>query len=403
MRFITLLSFRYLFSKKSNNIINIISWISVLAISFTTAAFIIIVSVMNGFTSVVSNLYNSIEPDLKILLAQGKYFHPDSIVSVLSKKKDIVSISKTISNQALIKYRQKQLLITIRGVDSIFSKTTNVHSVLRKGKFYFKDKNTNYCVVGQGIASELNLNIENLFIPIIFYSPKRIKNIGTSTDIINEKSAYVSGIFSINDDFDYKYVFTDLHFAQELFDAEGLVSSIDISIHKSASRDKVQQELQSLLGNKFVVKNKDQLNEVLFKTLETEKLWTFIIMSFILLIATFSIISALTMLIIEKQKDIQTLYALGAHKRMIESIFMVQGFLITFGGAFVGLILGVIVCWIQIQFHMITFNENSILPYYPVEVNWEDLALVLLVLLVIGFIAALYPVRLFTKEVKWNR
>jgi len=190
---------------------------------------------------------------------------------------------------------------------------------------------------------------------------------------------------------------------QELFDAEGLLSSIDISIHKSASRDKIQQELQSLLGNKFVVKNKDQLNEVLFKTLETEKLWTFIIMSFILLIATFSIISALTMLIIEKQKDIQTLYALGAHKRMIESIFMVEGFLITFGGAFVGLLLGVIICWIQIQFHIITFNENSILPYYPVEVKWEDLALVLSVLLIIGFIAALYPVRLFTKEVKWNR
>ena len=403
MRLIRLLSFRYLFSKKSNNIINIISWISVLAISFTTAAFIIIVSVMNGFTSVVSNLYNSIEPDLKILPAQGKYFNPDSIFSILSKKQGIASISKTISNQALIKYRQNQILITVRGVDSVFGKTTNVQSVLRKGKFYFKDKNINYCVVGQGVATELNINIENQFIPILFYSPKRIKNTGTSTDIINEKSAYVSGIFSINDDFDYKFVFTDLHFAQELFDAEGLVSSIDISIHKSASRDKIQQELQSQLGNKFVVKNKDQLNEVLFKTLETEKLWTFIIMSFILLIATFSIISALTMLIIEKQKDIQTLYALGAHKRMIESIFMVEGFLITFGGAFVGLLLGVIICWIQIQFHIITFNENSILPYYPVEVKWEDLALVLSVLLIIGFIAALYPVRLFTKEVKWNK
>ena len=403
MRLIRLLSFRYLFSKKSNNIINIISWISVLAISFTTAAFIIIVSVMNGFTSVVSNLYNSIEPDLKILPVQGKYFNPDSIFSILLKKQGIASISKTISNQALIKYRQKQILITVRGVDSVFGKTTNVQSVLRKGKFYFKDKNINYCVVGQGVATELNINIENQFAPILFYSPKRIKNTGTSTDIINEKSAYVSGIFSINDDFDYKFVFTDLHFAQELFDAEGLVSSIDISIHKSASRDKIQQELQSLLGNKFVVKNKDQLNEVLFKTLETEKLWTFIIMSFILLIATFSIISALTMLIIEKQKDIQTLYALGAHKRMIESIFMVEGFLITFGGAFVGLLLGVIICWIQIQFHIITFNENSILPYYPVEVKWEDLALVLSVLLIIGFIAALYPVRLFTKDVKWNK
>lgn len=403
MRFIALLTIRYLFSKKSHHIINLISWISLLAISLTTAAFIIIISVMNGFTSVVGTLYNSVEPDLKILPTQGKYFKPDSLHPKLLVHPNIQYVSAAIRNQALIKYNQKQMLVTIRGVDSVFDKATQIRSVLQKGTFKLKENNTHYLITGQGIANELNIHIHNLFTPVILYSPKRIKNTGISTDLINEKAAYVAATFSINDDFDYKFVFCDLHFAQELFDAPGLISSLEIALKNPNLAEKTQKELQHILGNNFVVKNRQQLNEVLFKTLQTEKLWTLIILSFILLIATFSIISALTMLIIEKQKDIQILYALGAHKFMIESVFMAEGFLITFGGACVGLVLGIIVCLLQIHFHIITFNENSILPYYPVELQIQDIVMVLLILLIIGFFAAIYPVRLFTKEIKWKQ
>lgn len=403
MRLIWLLASRYLFSKKSNNIINLISWISLLAIAFTTAAFVIIISVMNGFTSVIGNLYNAAEPDLKVSLASGKYFSADSIIPKLASIKEIQNISKSIYNQALLKYRQKQMLVNIRGVDSAFAQTTQITTLLQKGKFILKDGKTYYLVLGQGIANELNVTITNMFSPLILYSPKRIRNTGTHTDVVNEKAAYVSGIFSINDDFDYKYVFCDLNFAQDLFDAEGLVTGLEIAVHLPKEMEQAQKKIQEMLGQKFLVKNRQQLNEVLFKTLQTEKLWTFFILSFILLIATFSIISALTMLIIEKQKDIQTLYAIGADKQTIEGIFMMEGFLITFGGAFVGLVLGIIVCWIQIQFHIITFNENSILPYYPVELQWQDILMVLVVLLVIGFLAAIYPVRFFTKEIRWTR
>lgn len=403
MKIVWLLSARYLFSKKSNNIINLISWISLLAITFTTAAFIIIISVMNGFTSVVGDLYNSVEPDLKIIPSSGKYFNADTVLNKLKSVKEIQYISKSISNQALIKHQQKQMLITVKGIDSIFEKVTQVNHIVQKGRFLLKDKQVNYIVAGQGIANDLDINITNQFSPVILYSPKRVKNTGVNTDLINEKAVYVSGIFSINDDFDYKYIFCDLKFAQNLFDAENLISALEIDVQENANVQTVQAELKKILGKNFIVKNRQELNEVLFKTLQTEKLWTFIILSFILLIATFSIISALTMLIIEKQKDIQTLYALGATKQMIESIFMAEGFLITFGGAFAGLVLGILVCWIQIQFHIITFNENSILPYYPVKLQWEDVIMVLMVLLIIGFFAAIYPVRFFTKEIKWNR
>lgn len=403
MRVSLLLAIRYLFSKKSNNIINVISWISLLAISFTTAAFIIVISVMNGFSSIVGDLYNSVEPDVKILLSKGKYFNADTVIPKIISHPNVLKISKVISNQALIKHQQKQILVSVRGVDENFSKVTDIQSVIQKGNFTLQENNFNYIVIGQGIANDLNINITNQFSPVILYSPKRIKNTGLSTDIINERVAYVSGIFSINDDFDYKYVFCSLKFAQGLFDTENLINSIEIAVKDKGQIDNTQRDLQNILGDNFVVKNRYQLNEVLFKTLQTEKLWTFIILSFILLIATFSIISALTMLIIEKQNDIQTLYALGFDKQHIENIFMIEGFLITFGGAFIGLIIGLIICWIQIQFHIISFNENSILPYYPVKVQTQDFFLVILVLLVIGFFAAIYPVRFFTKEIKWGK
>lgn len=403
MRIVFLLALRYLFSKKSNNVINLISWISLLAISFITAAFIIIISVMNGFTSVLGDLYNSVEPDLKISIVKGKFFKADTILHKITAHPNIAFVSKSITNQSLIKYKNKQVLINIKGVDSVYEKCTAIKSIIQKGKYNLKEENIHYVIIGQGIANELNISLSNAFVPLIFYSPKRIKNSGTNTDLINEKAAYVSGIFSINDDFDYKYIYCDLKFAQDLLDAELLVSNLEIKLKNENTIEQTQKELQDLLGTAFEVKNKQQLNEVLFKTLKTEKLWTFIILSFILLIATFSIISALTMLIIEKQKDIQTLYALGANKMSIESIFMLEGFLITFGGAFLGLVLGIIVCWMQIKFHLITFNENSILPYYPVELQWNDVVMVLVVLLIIGFFAAIYPVRVFTREIKWRQ
>lgn len=403
MKLVLLLAFRYLFSKKSNNIITLISWISLLAIAFTTAAFIIIISVMNGFSSVVANLYNSIEPDLKITPTTGKYFNADSLIPKIKSNRNIQYISKCISNQSLLKHESKQLLVSVKGVDSLFEKATSINTVIQKGKFLLNDKNISYCVVGQGILNELNISMNNPFIPLIFYSPKRIKNTGLPVDIINEKPAYISGTFTINDDFDYKYVFCDLKFAQELFDAENLISSLEISIKNKNELSLTQNELKAILGEQYNVKNRNELNEVLFKTLQTEKLWTFLILSFIILIATFSIISALTMLVIEKQQDIQTLYALGAHKKNIENIFMAEGFLITFGGAFIGLIIGIIICQIQIKFHIISFNENSILPYYPVELQYQDVGTVLIILLFIGFFAAIYPVRMFTKNIRWNK
>ena len=202
----------------------------------------------------------------------------------------------------------------------------------------------------------------------------------------------------MNDDFDFKYVIVDIGLARELLDCTNEVSSVEISLNEGADLKGVQAQLSSVLGDKFVIKNRYQLNDVLFKTLESEKLWTFIILAFILIIATFNIIGALTMLIIEKKKDIKTLYCMGADNTLISRIFMGEGFLITAIGAVIGLSLGLIICLLQMKFHFVEFDDQYVIPYYPVDLQLHDFVWIIGLIMLIGFFAALYPVRVFTRN-----
>jgi lipoprotein-releasing system permease protein len=217
-------------------------------------------------------------------------------------------------------------------------------------------------------------------------------------DAFNKLSISPAGIFSLNDDFDFKYVLIDLKAAQQLFDCPDAFSIIELSIENKDQLKSIQVQLQKKLGANYQIKNRYQLNDVLFKTLETEKLWTFLILAFILVIATFNIIGALTMLIIEKKKDIKTLYNLGADQKFIQNIFMQEGFLITSVGAISGLIIGLVVCLLQQHFHFVTFDEQFVIAYYPIKMQLNDFIWILGVVMGIGFLAAIYPVRIFTKN-----
>jgi lipoprotein-releasing system permease protein len=204
------------------------------------------------------------------------------------------------------------------------------------------------------------------------------------------------GIFSLNDEFDFQYVFVTLQTAKKLFDSPDKISALELSC-AAGQGEKVQERLQVLLGNDYVIKNRYQLNDALFKSLETEKLATFIILAFILVIATFNIIGALTMLIIEKRRDIKTLYSMGADLGLIRSIFMREGFLISGIGAIIGLLLGLTVCWLQIEFHLVKFGSEFVIPYYPIELQATDFAWIFSLIMGISFLAALYPIRIFTR------
>lgn len=400
MNFSFFIAKRYLISKKSNNAINIISWISIIAIAITTGALIVILSAMNGLTGAIADLYNSFEPDIKITAAKGKFFKADeSFMRSVKEIEGIEAVSRTFSDKALLKNNEKQTLVSVKGVDQNFSKVTKVDSSIIDGVYKISDT-TNYIVLGEGVANIVQVNIHELSSELSLLSPSKGKTSSINPeDNFNQVYVMPNGVFALNDEFDYQFVFIGLNTAKKLFGEPEKVSAVEIKCNSNMKE--VQEKLIQKLGTDFVIKNRYELNDVLFKTLETEKLATFIILAFILIIATFNIIGALTMLIIEKQKDIKTLFSLGADLSLIRNIFMREGFLITGVGALIGLVLGLLVCLIQIKFHLIEFGDG-VIPYWPIDLQLKDFVWIFSLIMLIGFFAALYPVRFFTKNEKLN-
>ncbi len=370
-----------------------------MAIAFTTAALVIILSAMNGLTDVVSNLYNTFEPDIKITAAKGKYF--DANVDLLKRIQAVEGVellSKTITDKALIKNNEQQVLVVVKGVDDSFDRVTGIKSAISEGIYALNDTNVNRMIVGKGIANQIQLNMSSFVNEVSLLSPSKgkISSINPQ-DHLNQVYCEPCGLFSLNDEFDFAYVFVNQKTANELFEANHLVNALELLCDKNKVEE-VQVKLQEVLGKSFVVKNRYQANDVLFKSLETEKLATFFILAFILVIATFNMIGALTMLIIEKKKDIKTLYNMGANMKTIRNIFMREGFLITGIGALIGLVIGLLVCLLQIKFHLVKFGNEFVVPYYPIKLMLKDFIWILSLIMLIGFFAALYPVRVFTKS-----
>ncbi len=397
MNFELFIAKRYLISKKSHNAINIISGVSVAGVCIGTMALIVVLSAFNGLSNLVESLYNSFDADIEITIKQGKTFTLDSTEFNSLKKIDgIAYYSEIVEGNALLKYNEKQCVATIKGVSSDFAKMSKFDTLVSEGSFNLEKNNI---VIGKGISNILQTGPEDAYTAISIYAPKRgIVNTFDAEGGLSELKAYSAGAFSINDEFDYKYVIMDINKARELFDYTNEVTSIELSLKKDADPEKVQEQITALLGNKYEIKNRHQQNALLYKTLKSEKLWTFLILVFILIIATFNVIGSLTMLIIEKKKDITILHNMGADSQLIRKIFLIEGMLITLIGAILGLILGTFVCWLQIKFSLIRFTEGYVVDAYPIKLEAADFVMVLGVVLLIGFFAAWYPVRVFTKK-----
>ena len=394
---------RYLISKKSHNAINIISAISVGGICIGSAAMVIVLSALNGITALVLSLYNTFDPDLKIIPAAGKTFAiEESFLQKIRSNPSVTNFSLVIEEKGLLKYDEKQTIVTLKGVDTKFKDLCRFDTVITAGQYVLEgDSGMPMAVIGGGIARKLDilLDASGFSYPVHLYIPKKENTAALSPeDAFNTGIAYPSGIFSLNDDFDYKYVILPLSYMQDLLGKENEVSAVELSLKPGANADEIASVLQPKLGNSFQVKTRFQLNEVLFKTLRSEKWWTFLILAFILLIGTFNVIGSLTMLIIEKKKDIGILTNMGADRSLIRNIFMKEGFFITFIGAVSGIALGLFVCWLQLQFKLIPFSEGFVVDSYPVKIVVADILFIFVTVMCIGFAAAWYPVRLFTKK-----
>jgi lipoprotein-releasing system permease protein len=393
---------RYLFAKKSHNIINIISAISVGGITVGTAALIIVLSVFNGFEDLVVTMFNSFNPDLKVTAVAGKTFNEDDI-----DKKNILSINgishltKVIEENALVKYLGKQYICTIKGVSNNFLQTCQIDSMIVSGDAMLERGDQNFAIVGQGVSYNLGLNLNDYENPLSVYVPRRFKGSSINpVEAFNSMLIQPSGIFSVQQEYDQKYMMVPLRFARELLEYDKQLSALEIQVIKTSDPSKVQKQLQSLLGDKYSVKNKFQQEELMFKIMKSEKLAIYMILSFILLIATFNVIGSLSMLIIDKKKDIAVLKSLGTNNQTIRNIFFTEGMMISLFGAILGLLLGGIICWVQQRFGIITINSGStfMMEAYPVKILFLDFVYVMLIVSFIGFIAAWYPVKYISKK-----
>lgn len=401
MNFALFISKRYLIAKKTRNAINIISMISIIGVTVGVASLIVVLSVFNGFDGVIKSMYNSFDPDFKITPARGKVFNfSDSIKKQIINHPGVFDAAEVLEENALLRYSDQQYIATIKGVSDNFVNISGVDTMLVAGEFILKNNSQNFAIVGQGVAYYLSLNL-NYIDPIVIYIPRRDANIATNpARAFNRNYIFPSGVFGIQQEFDTKYVIVPLDYARELFDYKTEMSALEVKIKPEAKIKDVQADLKNMLGNDFQIKNRNEQHETFYKIMESEKIYIFIILTFILIIASFNIIGSLTMLIIDKKEDIATFRSLGANLQTIRRIFLTEGWLITIVGAIFGLLLGGFICWLQIEFELVRLQGSAsfIIDAYPVQINWLDFVAVFVVVNLIGFLAAWYPVRYITKR-----
>ena len=399
---------RYLFSKKSHHAINVISGVSVCGIALATLALVCTLSVFNGFQDLVATMFTAFDPELKITSASGKVFDSkDERIQLLHQLPEIEVFSQSLEDNAMVQYKGRQAMVVIKGVEENFNRLTAIDSVLYgRGQWCLQDEVVDYAVPGIELVSVLGTGIKFLD-PLEVYAPKRGVKINVANPVNSFQSDYLhsSGlVFAVNQQqYDASYILTSLSFARNLFQYETEVSSIELKLHPDADVDAVKARIGKLLGKDFLVRNRYEQQEDTFRIMEVEKLISYLFLTFILLIACFNVIGSLSILIIDKRDDVVTLRNLGADNRMVSRIFLFEGCLISFLGAFVGVVLGVSLCRLQQDFGFISLGRGDtagafVVDAYPVNVHFSDVLLVLITVLLVSFFSVQYPVRyLFRK------
>ncbi len=398
------IGFRYVKSKKKHNIINLISWIAIVGICVTTAALIVVLSVFNGFNELVDSLYTSFSPDIKIYAKKGKTFDIDSTCLRLIHNLDNVSqTSSVLEDNVLLKHKDNQIVATAKGIENNYFDNGKLENYIAAGTTF--NPQAGFAAIGYGISYFLGINLSMLPQRITIISPKRTaKLLLNPSKSLNITNVYTSTVFSIQQEIDDKYLFIPMQTAQELFNTDK-ISSIEVTLKDRDNYKKTQKEIAEIVGESYYVKNIYQQNESLYKVMKSEKLAVYLLLSLIIFISAFNIISSLSMLILNKEKDIAILNALGAKVKTIKKIFLTQGMILTFIGSISGMILGYILCFIQETFGLVKFGDGTsfIINTYPVKVLGIDFIIVLFTVLLIGFVTTYIPVSKIKVNLSFNR
>lgn len=387
-----LIAWRYLFSKKKHNVINIISIISAIGIIVSSAALVIVLSVFNGMEGLVRNSFNRFNPDIEITAKEGKVIELDSFpLAQLKQLPNLKSLHEVVSDLTLVNYGECQVLTNFKGVSADYPAETGLEHLIYDGEFALGTESQPAAVLGATVAGMLRLNLNGLEMIELYY-PKRLKkNLTLSTEAFNRQYLKPSGVFLTNTEYDKDYLFIPIEIAKQLCDYDHQATSVELYLDDVAPLKEVQKSVESIVGEKYVVKNQYQQEEDLFRTMKSEKLIIFFILTLIIIMATFNIIGVIGMMIVEKKKDISVLYTLGANRSFIKQIFLFEGAFVSFIGGILGIFLGFIICLLQQYLHIVKLGDGSegyIIDYYPVAMQGKDFFLVFLAVIIVTLFAS---------------
>jgi len=394
---------RYLVAKKRSNAVNWITRISMLGVGVCTAALFIILSVFNGFEGLLLNLYGAFDPDIRITPKNGKVFSTDSLdLSALRHDKRVVHFSEVLEEKAILRYREREYVATVKGVDTSFRELTGMDTLMSSGRFFDASDDQDLAVLGKGVSYYLGMGLQDMYNPLYLYIPKAGASMSTRPeDAFRISGLFPIGVFSVQADFDGQYVLVPIQFMRELMLADrNMVSALEFRCANDEDMLALATEWKQKLGEAYQIENRLEMHSLFYKVMQTEKWAVFGIFMFIILIATFNLIGSLTMLILDKGQDIKTLWSMGADINQIKRIFFTEGLLINGVGVVLGLVVGIAVSYGQIQFGWIRLgNEGAfIIDAYPVAVKFSDIVLTLFTVLVIGSLAAYLPVRQLSRK-----
>ncbi len=401
---------RYLFSKKSTNVINVISAISVLGVAVATMALVVVLSVFNGFSDLVATFFTAFDPTIKVVPVSGKTCSVnDPALMQIRSMEEIEVATECVEDQALAIYGNQQAMVKIKGVDDNFDQLTHIRDICYgEGTFELHAADLQYGIPGIRLAQTMNMPARFLGYMYI-YAPNREGQL----DMMNPMDGFMVDsllspgvVFSVQQGkYDRNYILTSIEFARNLFQREGEISSLEIKLKPGSDIAATKEKMKAITGNRFKVLDRYEQQEDTFNIMKIEKLMAYFFLTFILVVACFNIIGSLSMLIIDKKKDVMTLRSLGARDSLIKRIFMIEGWMISIIGALIGVGLGLLLCLIQQQYGIVSLGQSSgsfVIDAYPVSVHYTDVALIFITVVIVGFISVLYPVRYATKKAMKN-
>lgn len=397
---------RYLFSKKSHNAINIISGISVGGVALAAMAMVCVMSVFNGFRDLVASLFTSFDPQIKVVPAIGKTAAADDpILHRVKQWPGIEAASACVEDHALALYGDRQIMITVKGVDDQFQHTSDIKNILYgDGEYRLQTANLPFGIPGIQLAAQMGDGVTYSH-PLIICAPRNGEQINMMNPIesFSIDSVYSPGVvFSVNQKkYDNSYLITSIDFARRLFERQGMITSLELKLKDGVDIRKAKEELKKITGNSYKVLDRYEQQQDIFKIMNIEKVMAYLFLTFIVLIACFNIVGSLSMLIIDKKKDVETLRNLGANDHQIRQIFLFEGRLISLFGATIGIVLGLAVCWGQRTFGWLKLGNSSgnfIIDAYPVSVHGWDILLVFATVVLVGFLSVWYPVRYLSRR-----